>query len=289
MAEKRLEIEGLRQRLYDPARREQFVVYVERNVTLLSGDFVSLLGPSGCGKTTLLSILGLLRSPTNPVALGCFKIWAPCSSGSRTEQFDIRQAWIENNRGAIEAVRRRHIGFALQSGELISSLTVHENIAVPLRLNGISRPETTSRVHSLLDAFQLRRQLESTSIAIGDVDGVKDNSVSSERFTSLAHATINRLSGGEYQRVALARAIAHRPTIVFVDEPTSALNRELARKSLELLKHLQSARHDDCTAGVTVMITHDEHFAEEFSNVIIRMAPRKNEPAGEVMEVARLS
>jgi putative ABC transport system ATP-binding protein len=290
MAEKRLEIDGLRQRLYDRARGEEFVAYVDMNITLRAGDFVALLGPSGCGKTTLLSVLGLLRAPTDLTRLKCFKIWVP-RLGEVVTELDLKRAWQEGNRSAVEEIRRRHFGFSLQSGELITSLTVYENIAAPLRLNGLSRNEIIQRVNSLIEAFRLRRRLASLEkVAVSASAGTEENDgESSECFSSLAGARINRLSGGEFQRVALARAIAHRPTIAFVDEPTSALNRELARGSLELLRNLQSSDRQDGMGGVTVMITHDEQFAAEFSNVIIRMAPRRNEAAGEVVEVTRLN
>ena len=101
---------------------------------------------------------------------------------------------------------------------------------------------------------------------------------------ALANSRINRLSGGEYQRVALARAIAHYPSVVFVDEPTSALNRELAHGALTVMKDLQQHR---ANAGITFMITHDETLAEQFCNVIVRMLPRNDEPAGEVVSVTR--
>jgi putative ABC transport system ATP-binding protein len=289
IAEPRLEIDGLRQRLYDRARGEEFVVYVDQNITLCAGDFVALLGPSGCGKTTLLSVLGLLRAPTDPAALKRFSIWAP-QGGNEAKELDLKQAWQRRQHRLIEKARRSHLGFALQSGELLTSLTVHENIAAPLRLNGAPRGRVTQRVDELIDAFRLRRRLTTAGAApsSGDPDAASEAGDGHERYSSLGSARINRLSGGEYQRVALARAIAHRPTIVFVDEPTSALNRELARGSLELLKNLQSSHRQDGLAGVTVMITHDEEFAADFSNVIIRMAPRRHEPAGEVVDVTRL-
>ena len=93
---------------------------------------------------------------------------------------------------------------------------------------------------------------------------------------------MNKLSGGEYQRVVLARAVAHRPAIVFVDEPTSALNRELARTALRLLKE---ARGERGGRNATVMITHDEVLAMEFADLIVRMAPLKGRTAGEVVEI----
>jgi ABC-type lipoprotein export system ATPase subunit len=271
MPHKCLEIDGLRQRLYDRSRAEEFTVYVEQPITLCSGDFVALLGPSGCGKTTLLTVLGLLRAPTDPAAMKSFTLWTPNPAGG-FEPIDLRAAWMKGRRRLIENIRRRHVGFALQSGELVSSLTVAENIGAPLFLNGYSASARKQRVDQLIDAFGLRRRLENPAAGRNE-------------FTSLASSRINRLSGGEYQRVALARSIAHRPIINFVDEPTSALNRELARGALRVLGDVQ--RSQEGPRGVTVMITHDEILAEEFCNVLIRMAPRSNSPAGEVVEVVR--
>ena len=282
MDKKRLEIEGLRQRLYDRVRDEEFIAYVEMNITLFAGDFVALLGPSGCGKTTLLSVLGLLRAPTELQSLKRFQIWAPQDDGS-AGLIDLKQAWRIGNQHLIEKIRRRHFGFALQSGELITSLTVFENIAAPLRLNGFPRYDIQERVTSLVESFRLLHRIPQPS------SNGEAAMASASAPSSLSRSRINRLSGGEYQRVVLARAIAHRPVIAFVDEPTSALNRELARGSLELLRGLQSRDMEDGMAGVTVMITHDEQFAADFANVIIRMAPRKNEAAGEVVEVVRTS
>lgn len=278
MQPKCFEIEGLRQRLYDRSRSEEFTVYVEQRLTLHAGDFVALLGPSGCGKTTLLTVLGLLRAPTSPKELLEFKIWVPTSSGGRQE-IDLREAWLRRKSGMIENVRRRFMGFALQTGELVNSLTVWENIAAPLFLNGYSQAERKERVGFLIDAFHLRRSIEQKD---DSADGKEP-----EAYVSLASSRINRLSGGEYQRVALARSIAHRPVVNFVDEPTSALNRELARSALQVLRNLQKDEVGQSPRGVTIMITHDEHLAEEFCNVLVRMAPRPNVPAGDVVEIVR--
>ncbi len=98
----------------------------------------------------------------------------------------------------------------------------------------------------------------------------------------MGNARVNKLSGGEYQRVSLARAIAHHPRLIFVDEPTAALNREMARGALETLRELLNHA---TRPSATVMITHDEELAHEFANVTIRMAPVRNRPAGRVEEV----
>ncbi len=286
-----LRLEGLRHRLVDKAKCEHFTVYVERCLEFMSQDFIGLLGPSGCGKTTLLTVLGLLRSPADLQDLKTFELNVPDeNSADAWHNIDVRQAWQKRQFRLIDKLRRQHFGFALQSGELVSSLTVRENIAMPLHLNGWKRPAIDKRVHQLLQQFRLNR-IRGEQVHDDALDGQLAGSPTSpepagNKPNALANSRVNRLSGGEYQRVTLARAISHRPSVVFVDEPTSALNRELAHDALSELRELQCNR---ARAGITFMITHDEELAREFCNVIVRMAPRRNEPAGEVVEVVRLS
>lgn len=268
-------VEDLQQRLRDPQSGEEFVVTVEGRLTVEPGSFAAILGPSGCGKTTLLTVLGLLRRPSDPRAVGRFEITG-LDSDSSPHIHDLKDLWLRNRQRRIERLRRRHIGFALQSGELLSSLKVWENVAVPLRLNGIGGHRCRSRVDELLSAFGLNGE--------GTVPN-DDRLPSGARLhcnSRLANARVNKLSGGEYQRVVLARAIAHRPRLVFVDEPTSSLNRELARAALQQLKCSQlSGDHH----GAVVMITHDEALAADFADTIVRMAPEKGRAAGRVVEI----
>lgn len=274
-----LRLDGLEHRLSDKTKDEHFTVYVDKPLEFVSQDFIGLLGPSGCGKTTLLTILGLLRAPSHVESLKAFELFVPGEDEQSWQKVDIRDAWLRRRRRVIEGLRRQHFGFALQSGELISSLTVRENIAMPLKLNGWSNRDVDQRVDELIQQFRLNRCRDDQSHRDGEGAGF-----ASDQFNALAGSRINRLSGGEYQRVTLARSISHQPSVVFVDEPTSALNRELAHGALSVMRDLQQNR---AQAGITFMITHDEHLAEEFCNVIVRMAPKKNEPAGEVIEVAR--
>ncbi|MES2789207.1 MAG: ATP-binding cassette domain-containing protein [Planctomycetota bacterium] len=272
-----LELAGLEQRLFDPERGEQFVVRVKHHLQIARRSVVALLGPSGCGKTTLLTVLGLLRSPTQPDSLETFIMRTQNQDGTWLEH-DLRQIWMRRQLRQVERLRRQHLGFALQSGELLPALTVRENIAAPLRLNGMLGQRCWDRVDELLTTFRL------------DGSGVSDTAGTEaerqQRRRRLAFSRINKLSGGEYQRVALARAIAHRPTLLYVDEPTSALNRELAWGALEQLRLLQCS---ESSQGAAVMITHDEQLAAAFADVIIRMAPVKGQPVGEVVEVTRNS
>ena len=260
-----LEIEGLVQRLRDPQSGAEFVVEVDQLLQVRRGDFVAILGPSGCGKTTLLTVLGLLRKPSNPRDLRVFGIRPSSGIANDNGFMDLKAAWCRRQNGLIERIRRSHIGFALQSGELLPSLTVAENIAAPMHLNGYPNAARKQRVSHLVDAFGLRRKT-----------GADHYDLSRKR--------VNKLSGGEYQRVSLARAIAHRPSIVFVDEPTAALNREMARGALEQFRLLEASGSG---GAATIMITHDEELAEEFANLIVRMAPISGRPAGRITGIIR--
>jgi putative ABC transport system ATP-binding protein len=260
-----LELEGLVQRLRDPQSGAEFVVEVDQLLQVRQGDFVAILGPSGCGKTTLLTVLGLLRKPSAPRDLRVFRIRASNAIGTDKGFLDLKAAWCRRRNGLIERIRRSHIGFALQSGELLPSLTVAENIAAPMYLNGYTVADRKRRVSDLVEAFELRRKT-----------GTDHYDLSRKR--------VNKLSGGEYQRVSLARAIAHRPSIVFVDEPTAALNREMARGALEQFRLLEASGSG---GAATIMITHDEELADEFANVIVRMAPIVGRPAGRITGIIR--
>lgn len=261
-----LELDGLVQRLHDPQSGSEFIVEVDRPLQVRQGDFVAILGPSGCGKTTLLTVLGLLRQPSSPREIGVFRIRGSRATASSDSSYvDLKEAWCCRRYSLIEHIRRSHIGFALQSGELLPSLTVAENIAAPMHLNGVAADERRRRVRDLVDAFGLRRQT-----------GVDHYDLSRKR--------VNKLSGGEYQRVSLARAIAHRPSIVFVDEPTAALNREMARGALEQFRLLEASGSG---SAATIMITHDEDLANEFANLIVRMAPVVGRPAGRITDIIR--
>ncbi len=257
-----LEFENMVQTLTDVERGEQFTVRVKQKVRIESGDFVALTGPSGCGKTTLLTLLGLLRSPSHPKELSHFRLTSRGPKGEWVTH-DLKSIWIKRQYTKIEQLRRSSVGFALQTGELLPSLTVRENIAAPLRLNGLFGNACWDRVNELLSAFGLAQDRQGQP-------------------SRQAWSRVNKLSGGEYQRVALARAIAHKPSLVFVDEPTSALNRELAWGALEQFRLLQSQPNHH---GATIMITHDEELAKSFSTQIIRMAPVKGKPEGEVVEI----
>lgn len=220
------------------------------------------------------SLLSLPHSPTQPERIGQFVMRTPNLDGTWIDH-DLRSIWMSRKRSHVEQLRRQHLGFALQSGELLPALTVRENIAAPLKLNGVSTRECNARVTELLQSFGLEDPTH-------EAGAVPTESQKKEPRRKLGDQRVNRLSGGEYQRVALARAIAHRPTLLFVDEPTSALNRELAHGALRQLRALQCG---PSSHGALIMITHDENLAATFADVIVKMAPRRGEAVGELVEV----
>ena len=182
------------------------VVLSECDLTVRGGEFVVVVGRSGSGKSTLLNLIGGLDRPTR----GEVKILGDSLSGLSEDE--------------LSRVRCRKLGFVFQFFNLIPTLTVTENVRLPMALNGISKAETIERATTLLSEL-----------------GLTD---CGDRFPE-------ELSGGEQQRVAIARALAHEPSIVLADEPTGNLDLDTAREVLELLN--ATCRRRDATL---IMATH---------------------------------
>ena len=175
------------------------------SVGIAPGSFSALMGPSGSGKSTFLNVAAGLDRPTSgTVALG-----------------DTELAGLSERRLTI--LRRERIGFVFQAFNLLPSLTVAQNIALPLRLDG--RRLRRSTVREVAARVGLEKRLRDRP---------------------------SRLSGGQQQRVAIARALITRPEVVFADEPTGALDTRTGRDVLELLRELV-----DEDGRTVVMVTHD--------------------------------
>ncbi|MEM9386235.1 MAG: ABC transporter ATP-binding protein [Pseudomonadota bacterium] len=174
--------------------------------TASAGEFVVLLGRSGSGKTTFLNVLGGLEPPDRgEVELAGHALW-------------------QGNEQQRARLRRAQLGFVFQSFNLIPTLTVAENLMLPLALNDAAVDERAERVASMLDRLGLHSK--------------------GPRYPS-------ELSGGEQQRVAVGRALIHQPALVIADEPTGNLDLETARQVLDFLQELVGER------GVAlVMATH---------------------------------
>jgi putative ABC transport system ATP-binding protein len=184
------------------------------------GELLMLVGPSGCGKTTLISIIAgvLERDGGECSVLGTE--YATLSPEART------------------AFRAKNVGFVFQSFNLIPTLTLAENVAVPLLINGTPRRTAIEAAREMLAKVGLRERA-------GDVP--------------------TRLSGGQQQRVAIARALVHEPKLLVCDEPTSALDHATGQRVMELLRSVASGQ--DLSL---VVVTHDQRIFE-FADRIAEM------------------
>ena len=181
------------------------------SLKILPGEIVAITGPSGCGKSTLLHILGALDTPTSGQAY---------LDGHPLHSLDDDK---------LTAIRRLKIGFIFQFFHLLPTLTVEENILLPLLLAGRVTPAARTRARELLNSVQLADR---------------------------AHHRPHQLSGGQLQRAAVARALIHRPSVILADEPTGNLDSATSSIVIQLLTQL--ARHEKTTV---VLVTHSELIA----------------------------
>jgi putative ABC transport system ATP-binding protein len=196
---------------YQEGERQR-VVLRELDANIGRGELVALFGRSGSGKSTVLNLIGGIDLPTSGEVIVDGTSLSTLSETERT------------------LFRRRHVGFVFQFFNLIQTLTVEENLYLPLELNGVLDSTGRAFAHALLQRIALE-----------------------DRATSYP----DRLSGGEQQRVAIARALVHRPQLLLADEPTGNLDRESSRQTLELLAQMTRA------AGATLIMA--SHSVEALS------------------------
>jgi len=203
------------------------VVPALRGVTLdvVEGDFIAIAGPSGSGKTTLLNLIGCVDTPTS----GTVEV-----EGRDTRKLSERQ---------LTTLRLHTIGFIFQSFNLVSVLSVFQNVELPLLLQRqLSGAERAKRVMALLEKVGIREY---------------------------ANHRPSELSGGQRQRVAIARALVTRPGIVLADEPTANLDSVTGQNILDLMKELN--RTEKTTF---IFSTHDQKVMAH-ANAIVRLADGK--------------
>jgi putative ABC transport system ATP-binding protein len=193
------------------------------------GSRIALAGQSGSGKSTLLDMLALVSAP-DPPEKGSEFVWAP---GSTKERLDVSQDWKSGSGKRREAVRRRDLGYILQSGGLLPFLSVRDNILVPARLK--KHPE----------GKDLEERLEHISSRLG--------------IQRLLKKLPSRISVGERQRAAAARALIHSPSLLLADEPTASLDPPTAAKVFELFLELAGE-----SGAAVVLATHNRDQAERF-------------------------
>ena len=210
----------MRIRLENLTKRYQEVTAVDHlNLEIEDGDLVCLLGPSGCGKSTTLSIIAGLEQATE---------------GSI--YFD------EENVGGLEA-EERDIGMVFQDYALYPHMTVQENIAFPLKMQGLKKKDRIEKVKEAAKMLQIEEYLKRKP---------------------------GKLSGGQQQRVAIARAIVKNPKILLLDEPLSNLD---ARLRIELRDEIRRVQKQ---LGITtIFVTHDQEEALSISDKILLMEKGK--------------
>ena len=181
------------------------------------GEFVALLGPSGCGKSTLLNLIGAIDLPTS----GTVEI-----AGKTTSTLDD---------DTLTLLRRDHVGTVFQFFNLVPTLTLAENVALPLLLQRRGRDEIRTRVTAAIERVGLAAR---------------------------ANAYPSQTSGGEMQRAAIARAVVHEPAIVLADEPTGNLDSANGENVLRLLRSIAGA------GQTIVMATHSDEAASYAARLI---------------------
>jgi putative ABC transport system ATP-binding protein len=172
-----------------------------------TGELLMLVGPSGCGKTTLISILAGILDPTQGECTLFGQDLARFSASERTR------------------FRGRHIGFVFQAFNLIPTLSIRENVAIPLLINGENYDRALERAADCL-----------REVGLGDK----------------LHVFPGQISGGQQQRAAIARALVHDPELVVCDEPTSALDHQTGTKVMDVLRGLALDGR-----RALVIVTHD--------------------------------
>ncbi|MER6526213.1 ABC transporter ATP-binding protein [Streptomyces sp. NPDC001508] len=226
---------------------KQFHALEDVSLEVPQGRFLAVMGRSGSGKTTFLQCAAGLDQPTAGT------VWIGDTDLSRLSE------------AALTRLRRDRIGFVFQSLNLVPSLSVQENVALPLLLRGMSPGDPGVRERSL-------KVLE----AVGLADRADDTPL--------------RMSGGQQQRVAIARALVTDPAVIFADEPTGALDPVTAREVLSLLREAV-----DRAGHTVVMVSHAPEAASWTDEVIFieagRVVARLDRPAADTVarEFAQLT
>jgi len=188
------------------------------NLTIESGDFVAIMGPSGSGKTTLLNILSGIDKATS----GDIEI-----SGETINQM---------SKNELSLFRRQHLGFVFQEFNLLDSLTLKENVMLPMILDHKDLDEMETKTHEIMSMFGIDDIMDKYPYAI---------------------------SGGQQQRTSISRAIVNDPDIIFADEPTGNLDSKSSKVVMECFEKLN---HDN--KSTILVVTHDP-FAASYCHKVV--------------------
>lgn len=199
-----VELSGISKSLREGERER--VLFRDASLVIGRGEWLFLLGKSGSGKSTLLNLISGIDLPDSGEII---------VAGTKLNRLSERDRTL---------FRRKWMGFVFQFYNLIPTLTVGENVLLPLELSGELTPQSRARTVAILDEIGLADRMESYP---------------------------DRLSGGEQQRVAIVRALIHRPALVLADEPTGNLDAETGRQVLDLFHRLVRQ-----TGTTMVLVTH---------------------------------
>lgn len=188
------------------------------NLNIEEGDFVGIMGPSGSGKTTLLNIISTIDRPTSGQVI---------VNGNDPYRL---------NKSALALFRRRELGFVFQDYNLMDTLTIGENIILPLTLDKVKVSDMNKKLELVADKL-----------------GIKD----------ILNKRTFEVSGGQAQRGAIARAIIHSPSLLLADEPTGNLDSKASKDVMELFTKI-----NDEDKVTTMMVTHDPLAASYCHKVI---------------------
>ena len=189
------------------------------DLTIYKEDFIAIMGPSGSGKTTLLNILSTIDKPTQGTVL---------LDGKNVTRMSNKE---------LAKLRKDKIGFVFQDYHLLDTMTLQDNIALPLALGGVPSGQIAERIQALSAAFGIEEQLRKYPY---------------------------QLSGGQKQRGAVCRALITNPEIIFADEPTGALDSKAGKDLLHCLR-----RVNDSGQATILMVTHDPHCASYAKDVYL--------------------
>ena len=207
-------------KIYGEGRESEVRALDGVSLTIGKGEFVAVVGQSGSGKSTMMNVLGCLDIPTRGTYL---------LGGT-----DVRELTDKE----LSHIRNKQIGFIFQQYNLIQSLTVLENVELPLIYQGVNADD--------------RRDMALEALArVGLANRIKHRPV--------------EMSGGQQQRVAIARALALHPDILCFDEPTSALDPELTGEVLRVIRELAEQR------TTMIIVTHEMAFARDVADQVIFM------------------
>jgi putative ABC transport system ATP-binding protein len=190
----------------------------EVSLSVKPGEIVLIMGPSGSGKTTLLMMLGALLKPTE---------------GEIHLNGKIISALAE---GRLPDIRLRHFGFIFQDFNLLSALTVLENVALVAQLTGVSGREAKAKAKDILVELNLSHRL---------------------------HFLPEKLSGGEKQRVAIARALVNDPSLILADEPTANLDSKIGQEVMRMMRRIAKEQ-----LRSVIIVSHDSRIKEIADRVL---------------------